>query len=77
VPSPVRIEFFNQDNFPAGHWVAAESLYAALRYARQRHHDFTVTRARLFGMIPLLSAPIDWLVTFEQRLNSEFPRPRR
>jgi hypothetical protein len=42
------------------HWVAAESLDAALLYIRQRHDDFTITEARFLGMIPLLSgSPLD------------------
>jgi hypothetical protein len=42
------------------HWVAAESLDAALLYLRKRHHDFTITRAMYLGMIPLLSgSPLD------------------
>jgi len=42
------------------HWVAAESLDAALRYMRQRNDDFTITEARFLGMIPLLSgSPLD------------------
>ena len=42
------------------HWVAAESLDAALRYIRQRHDDFVITEARFLGMIPLLSgSPLD------------------
>ena len=50
----------NHDNSPAIHWVAAESLDAALRYMRQRNHDFLITEARYLGMVPLLSgAPLD------------------
>ena len=42
------------------HWVAAESLDAALRYMRQRNDDFTIIEARFLGMIPLLSgSPLD------------------
>ena len=42
------------------HWVAAESLDAALLYLRKRHHDFVITEARFLGMIPLLSgSPLD------------------
>jgi hypothetical protein len=42
------------------HWVAAESLGAALRYMRRRNDDFTITEARFLGMIPLLSgSPLD------------------
>ena len=48
------------DNDSAVHWVAAESLDAALRYMRLRHDDFAITEARLLGMIPLLSgSPLD------------------
>jgi hypothetical protein len=42
------------------HWVAAESLDAALQYLRKRHDDFMITEARFVGMIPLLSgSPLD------------------
>ena len=42
------------------HWVAAESLDAALLYLRKRHDDFTIIEARFLGMIPLLSgSPLD------------------
>jgi hypothetical protein len=42
------------------HWVAAESLEAALRYMRQRFDDFTISEARLVSVIPLLSgSPLD------------------
>ena len=42
------------------HWVAAESLDAALLYLRKRHDDFMITEARFLGMIPLLSgSPLD------------------
>jgi hypothetical protein len=42
------------------HWVAAESLDAALLYLRRRHDDFLITEARFLGMIPLLSgSPLD------------------
>jgi len=55
---PQRI--LNDDNAPDVHWVAAESLDAALRYMRQRNDDFTITEARFLGMIPLLSgSPLD------------------
>ena len=47
-------------NAPEVHWVAAESLEAALRYMRRRFEDFTITEARLVGIIPLLSgSPLD------------------
>ena len=50
----------NDDHAPAVHWVAAESLDAALRYMRQRFDDFTVTEARFVSVIPLLSgSPLD------------------
>jgi hypothetical protein len=42
------------------HWVAAESLDAALLYLRKRHDDFTIMEARFLGMIPLPSgSPLD------------------
>ena len=45
---------------PEIHWVAAESLDAALRYMRQRYDDFIITDARFLDMIPLLSgSPLD------------------
>ena len=50
----------SDDNAPSVHWVAAESLDAALRYIRRRHDDFTIAEARLIGVIPLLSgSPLD------------------
>jgi hypothetical protein len=50
----------NDDDGTGIHWVAAESLDAALRYMRDRHDDFTITAARFLGMIPLLSgSPLD------------------
>jgi hypothetical protein len=50
----------NDDDGPQVHWVAAESLDAALRYMRLRYDDFNITEARFLGMIPLLSAsPLD------------------
>jgi hypothetical protein len=50
----------NDTNAPEVHWVAAESLDAALRYMRQRNDDFTIAEARFLGMIPLLSgSPLD------------------
>jgi len=55
---PSRI--LNNNNAPDVHWVAAESLDAALRYMRQRNDDFMITEARFLGMIPLLSgSPLD------------------
>ena len=48
------------ENAPRVHWVAAESLDAALRYMRLWHDDFIITEARFLGMIPLLSgSPLD------------------
>ena len=45
---------------PDVHWIAAESLDAALRYMRQRYDDFIITEARFLDMIPLLSgSPLD------------------
>ena len=42
------------------HWIAAESLEAALRYMRYRHDDFKIMEARFLDMIPLLSgSPLD------------------
>jgi hypothetical protein len=55
-PPPV----LNDHNAPQVHWVAAESLDAALRYMRLRNDDFTITEARFMGMIPLVSgSPLD------------------
>src|ERR1019366_5232541 len=49
-----------EDSATEVHWVAAESLDAALEYLRRWHHDFIVTEARCLGMIPLLSgSPLD------------------
>jgi len=51
---------FQDEHVPAIHWVAAESLDAALLYLRKRHDDFVITEARYLGMIPLLSgSPLD------------------
>jgi hypothetical protein len=48
------------DHAPEVHWVAAESLDAALLYLRRRHDDFMITEARFLAMIPLLSgSPLD------------------
>ena len=48
------------DHVPEIHWVAAESLDAALLYLRKRHDDFTIIEARFRSMIPLLSgSPLD------------------
>ena len=48
------------DIAPKVHWVAAESLDAALLYLRRRHDDLVITEARFLDMIPLLSgSPLD------------------
>jgi len=48
------------DHEPETHWVAAESLDAALVYLRKRQDDFVIKEARFRGMIPLLSgSPLD------------------
>jgi hypothetical protein len=40
------IVLFNSQSYPPEiHWVAAESLDAALRYMRQRNDDFNITEA--------------------------------
>jgi hypothetical protein len=50
----------NDEHAPEIHWVAAESLDAALLYLRKRHDDFGISEARFLGMIPLLSgSPLD------------------
>ena len=50
----------HDDHDPQLHWVAAESLEAALSYMRLRHDDSIITEARFVGMIPLLSgSPLD------------------
>jgi hypothetical protein len=50
----------NDDRASEKHWIAAESLDAALFYLRKRHDDFMITEARFLGMIPLLSgSPLD------------------
>ncbi len=42
------------------HWVAAESLDAALGYMRQRYAAFIITEARFLGMVALVSgSPLD------------------
>ena len=54
---PVNIQ---DDRAYEMHWVAAESLDAALLYLRKRHDDFMIKEARFVGMIPLLSSsPLD------------------
>jgi hypothetical protein len=51
---------FPDDHAPEVHWVAAESLDAALRYLRQRYEEFQITEARCVGMVALLSgSPLD------------------
>ena len=53
-------EILPDENAPQMHWVAAESLEAALRYMRLRYDDSMITEARFLGMIPLLSgSPLD------------------
>jgi len=53
-------EALNDDHAPETHWVAAESLDAALLYLRRRHDDFTIAEARFLAMIPLVSgSPLD------------------
>jgi hypothetical protein len=48
------------DDAPGVHWVAAESLEAALGYMRRRYDDFIIAEARFPGMIPLRSgSPLD------------------
>ncbi len=50
----------NPDSDPETHWVAAESLDAALSYMRRRFDDFIITEARFVSVIPLLSgSPLD------------------
>ena len=50
----------NDENAPRVHWIAAESLEAALHYMRLRHNDSSITEVRFLGMIPLLSgSPLD------------------
>jgi hypothetical protein len=53
-------DFLDNDHVPEVHWVAAESLDAALLYLRRRHDDFMIREARFLGVIPLLSgSPLD------------------
>ena len=53
-------EILKDDHVPEMHWVAAESLDAALVYMRKRHGDFMIAKSRFLGMIPLLSgSPLD------------------
>jgi hypothetical protein len=50
----------DDDHVPEIHWVAAESLDAALVYLRKRLDDFAIKEARYLGMIPVLSgSPLD------------------
>jgi hypothetical protein len=50
----------DENDAPEVHWVAAESLETALRFMRERHDDFVITKARFLDMIPLLSgSPLD------------------
>ena len=50
----------NDESAPQVHWVAAESLEAALCYMRRRYDDFIIAEARFRGMIPLVSgSPLD------------------
>jgi hypothetical protein len=46
--------FVDENDAPEVHWVAAESLEAALRYMRQRYDDFVIIEARFLDMIPLV-----------------------
>ena len=39
-----------ENNGPPVHWVAAESLDAALQYMRKRYDDFVITEARFVDM---------------------------
>ena len=53
-------EVFPDDHGPEAHWVAADSLDAAVRYLRQHYEDFRITEARCVGMVALLSgSPLD------------------
>jgi hypothetical protein len=57
---PHKAGILRDDHVAEMHWVAAESLDAALVYLRQRHDDFIITEARFLSMIPLLSgSPLD------------------
>jgi hypothetical protein len=47
--------FLPENNAPLVHWVAAESLEAALGYMRRGYEDFIIAEARFLGMIPMLS----------------------
>jgi hypothetical protein len=50
----------NARNVPDVHWVAAESLDAALQYVRHQGGDFIITEVRLVAMVALLSgSPLD------------------
>jgi hypothetical protein len=53
-------DVLNDEHAPEVHWVAAESLDAALLYLRRRHDDFVIREARFLGIIPLVSgSPLD------------------
>jgi hypothetical protein len=53
-------KILHDDQSQEVHWVAGESLDAALQYLRQRYADFTVSEARFRGMVALLSgSPLD------------------
>jgi hypothetical protein len=53
-------EMLPEKNAPEMHWVAAESLEAALHYMRQRYDDFVIAEARFVDMVPLVSgSPLD------------------
>jgi hypothetical protein len=55
-----RSEILHENDAPDVHWVAAESLDAALRYMREQYDDFVVIEVRFLDMIPLLSgSPLD------------------
>ena len=53
-------DILHDSSAPEVHWVAAESLDAALQYVRQQCGDFIILEARSLGMIALLSgSPLD------------------
>ena len=57
---PVRQKVFPDDHSSRGVLGRKESLDKALRYLRQRYHDFQITEARSVGMVALLSgSPLD------------------
>src|ERR1019366_1850204 len=41
----------NDENAPRVHWIAAESLEAALHYMRLRHNDSSITEVRFLGRV--------------------------